>query len=348
MIYFDHTAFHPVLPSVMSKTNELMRKLANPSSLHKAGAAMKKEIEEARANVATAIGCDPSEIIFTSGATESNQVMAFGPILDLESTKFTSYVSEFEHSSIEECGATEPISHQISDKEGYVYDSHILVDNETGTNFEDWVSFHALSSDITAAVGNIPVNVKRLNLQAASFSGEKIGGFSGSGVLYVSNDYKYIYEPMITGHQERGRRGGTENVLGIVAIGVAIKEAMDNMSAKNLHCKTLKDTLLKELNRHKFDYIVNGEHQIPAICSVSFKGIDGSALATYLDAHDICVSTGSACNSGSMEPSKVLTAFGVPSEYINGTIRFSFGIQNTVAEIKHTVNIIKDFMEMQK
>lgn len=340
MIYFDNAAFHPILPSVMSKTTELMYKLANPSSLHKAGVAMKEEIEKARVKVAEAIHCNPEEVVFISGATEGNHLM-------MQSMANNLTLSMFEHSSMDETMGI-PYTHEEIESGKVVevdeYGSHILVDSETGTNFEDWVATKARSSDITAAIGNIPVDVKKLGLEAATFSGEKIGGFSGTGVWYASNTEIGLCSPLIGGHQEKGLRGGTENILGIVSIGIAIEEAMNNMVLKNHHCSTLKNTLLYELKKKNFDFIVNGQHQIPAICSVSFKGIEGAALANYLDAHDICVSTGSACNSGSMEPSTVLRSFGVPSDYINGTIRFSFGLQNTVGEVKQAVGVIEKFI----
>lgn len=337
MIYLDNMAYHPVLPEVISKTTELMYKLANPSSLHATGTAMKIEIEDARNVVAGAIGCKPNEIVFTSGATEGNQTMLLN---------YPGKISNFEHSSISEMSkwVTDIVTHKQIDEEFALNCAHILVDNETGTNFTNYIYKNYIPlSDITAAIGNIPVNVKDLKLEMASFSGEKIGAFSGSGVLYVSDKTDFI--PLIEGHQERGYRGGTENILGIVAIRVAIEQAISNMQLKNQHCAKLKTVLIRELKRHKFDFIINGKNQIPAICSVSFKSIDGAALANYLDIHNICVSTGSACNSSSMEPSKVLRAFGVPNEYINGTIRFSFGLQNTVNEIKYTVNKIAEFME---
>lgn len=340
MIYFDNAAFHPILPSVMSKTTELMHKLANPSSLHKAGVAMKEEIEKARTNVAEAIGCNTNEVIFISGATEGNHLL-------MSSMQNNFSMSMFEHSSMDDTMGA-PYEHEEVDMGEVIdineYETHILVDSETGTNFEDWVSAKAKSSDVTAAIGNIPVNVKNLELKSATFSGEKIGGFSGTGVWYVSEDAVTDYVPLMYGHQEHGMRGGTENILGIVSIGIAIEEAMNNMVLKKRHCSLLKDVLISELNKKKFDFIVNGRNQIPAICSVSFRGIEGAALANYLDAHDICVSTGSACNSGSMMPSKVLKAFNVPSNYINGTIRFSFGLQNTVSEVKQAVSVIEKFM----
>lgn len=344
MIYLDNAAFHPILPTVISKTNDIMRRLANPSSLHKAGVAMKEEIENARIKVAGAIGCNANEVVFISGATEGNQLM-------MQSLGNNLTISMFEHSSMDKTMGV-PYTHEEIDSKEVVdvveYGSHILVDSETGTNFEDLVRAKARTSDITAAIGNIPVNVNSLGLEAATFSGEKIGAFSGTGVWYVSNVEKGLCSPLIEGHQERGLRGGTENILGIVSIGIAIEQAVMGMSWKNHYCTLLKDTLLKELKKRNFDFIVNGKHQIPAICSVSFRGVEGAALANYLDAHDICVSTGSACNSGSMEPSKVLEAFGVPDDYINGTIRFSFGTQNTVGEIKDTVAVIEKFMDMNK
>lgn len=331
LIYLDNAAHHPLLPAVQSKIIQILPLLANPSSLHSMGVKLRNEIETSREKIARALNCDTSEIIFTSGASESNSTIAYN---------FSKYfnncdmgISPFEHDSV----------HGYTD--GDCLDFHILVGNENGKDYTAELESEYLTGvDATAALGNIQIDLHNPNFDMASFSGEKTGSISGSGLLYVNHDFDY-YTPMVYGHQENNRRGGTENTLGIIGMGISIPYAVAHLEEKHEHCLKLKQTLLDGLSG--VDFICNsGDDCVPSIVSLSFKGIDGAGLMYYLDSKGICVSTGSACNSGDLEPSKVLKALGVPDDYIKGTIRISTSLNNTVDEIKYTVEKIKEYIEL--
>lgn len=331
LIYLDNAAHHPLLPAVQSKIIQTLPLLANPSSLHSMGVKLRNEIETSREKIARALNCDTNEIIFTSGASESNSTIAYN---------FSNYfhncdmnISPFEHDSVH------------GDYDCECVDFHILVGNENGEDYSTIVKNSLLFGvDATAALGNIPIDLSNSKFYMASFSGEKTGSISGSGLLYVNKEYKY-YQPMVYGHQENNRRGGTENTLGIIGMGISIPYAVAHLEEKHENCLKLKQTLLDSLSG--VDFICNsGDDCVPSIISLSFKGIDGAGLMYYLDSKGICVSTGSACNSGDLEPSKVLKALGVPDDYIKGTIRISTSLNNTVDEIKYTVEKIKEYIEL--
>ena len=331
IIFLDNAAHHPLLPAVQSKIIQTLPLLANPSSLHSMGVKLRNEIETSREKIARALNCDTNEIIFTSGASESNSTIAYNFSKYFHNCDMS--ISQFEHDSVR--GYTD----------GDCLDFHILVGNENGKDYspiikKDWLT----GVDATAALGNIQIDLHNPNFDMASFSGEKTGSISGSGLLYVNKEYKY-FTPMVYGHQENNRRGGTENTLGIIGMGISIPYAVAHFEEKHEHCLKLKQTLLNGLSG--VDFICNsGDDCVPSIVSLSFKGIDGAGLMYYLDSKGICVSTGSACNSGDLEPSKVLKALGVPDDYIKGTIRISTSLNNTVDEIKYTVEKIKEYIEL--
>lgn len=331
IIYLDNAAHHPLLPAVQSKIIQTLPLLANPSSLHSMGVKLRNEIETSREKIARVLNCDTNEIIFTSGASESNSTIAHN--FEYFSNRDMG-ISPFEHDSVygyDDCGCL---------------DFHILVGNENGKDYRDIIKNYLLFGvDATAALGNIQIDLYHPNFYMASFSGEKTGSISGSGLLYVNREYQKYYTPMVYGHQENNRRGGTENTLGIIGMGISIPYAVAHLEKKHEHCLKLKKTLLDGLSG--VDFICNsGDDCVPSIVSLSFKGIDGAGLMYYLDSKGICVSNGSACNSGDLEPSKVLKALGVPEDYIKGTIRISTSLNNTVDEIKYTVEKIKEYIEL--
>lgn len=330
IIFLDNAAHHSLLPTVQSKIIQTLPLLANPSSLHSMGVKLRNEIETAREKIARSLNCDTNEIIFTSGASESNSTIAYN---------FSKYfyncdmcISPFEHDSVYGNYSCEYI------------DFHILVGNENGKDYSKILSNeHLFGVDATTALGNIRLDLNNPNFNFASFSGEKTGSISGSGLLYVNKEFNH-YTPMVYGHQENNRRGGTENILGIIGMGISVPMAVANIEKKYEHCLKLKQTLLDELTG--VDFICNsGDDCVPSIISLSFKGVDGMGLMTYLDTKGICISTGSACNSGNIEPSKVLKALGVPIDYINGTIRISTSLNNTIDEIKYTAEKIRDYIK---
>lgn len=328
MIYLDNSAHHPILPCVQQKIINIIPLLCNPSSTYTCGHELRKQIDNARQIVSNFINCDADEIIFTSGATESSAIAV--------NSFPNNTISNYEHDGLRFNPAV-----NVSESP----DMMMLVNNEIGENYTEFVKNNPIIySDTTAAMGNIKVDAKFLGVSMAGFSAEKLGALSGCGVLYVKNGIDV--NPIIYGHQEKERRGGTENTLGIIALGEAIKYAQEHLDEKYEHCVMLKQTLLNELSKRRLDFIINGDNTIPQICSVSFKGIESESIGLWLDKYRICVSSGSACNSGSLEPSHVLQAIGCPKEYINGTIRISFSLENTVDEVKYTVDKIDDIVKM--
>lgn len=326
MIYFDNAATTPLSKVVKNNIKENLDLFGNPSSIYSIGYKSKEIIENSRKTIAECLNCKPSEIYFTSGGSESNSWAL--------QDKF--YCHDYEHHSI----LNNP-NRQKEKNHNYIY-AQMLVNNETGTIFTGDIKMatmmrnNRVHCDATQAIGNIDVNVKKLGVDTLSFSGHKIHAPKGVGVLYIREGIK---RPSIIygGKQERGIRGGTENILGISALGVAVRESYDVLSYKRSHCSLLKDHLIERLNELGIDYIINGESgiysTIPSIVSLSIKGVESEAVLMQLDLDDIYVSAGSACTAGDLEPSATLKYFNVPDDYIGGTIRLSFDISNTCDEI---------------
>ncbi|MFA6832928.1 MAG: cysteine desulfurase family protein [Bacteroidaceae bacterium] len=332
MIYLDNAATTPLSRNVKKCIVETIEQYGNPSSLYDFSRNANRIVQESREKVAKAIDCLPEEIYFTSGASESNTWAL--------AQADRCICSPVEHHSI----LNNPKTHIQS---GTILLSNMLVNNETGEIYDVKQIFskskNLTHADATQAIGNIQVNVKELGVDMMSFSGHKFHAPKGIGCLYVRHGI--VLNPLIYGgKQERGVRGGTENTIGVAAIGVAIEESVANTEKKNKYCMILKRTMLEEFNKSNLDYIVNGKNTISSTVSVSFKGVESEAISLWLNSYGICVSSGSACNSGSAEPSHVLKAIGCPAEYINGTIRFSFSLENTVDEVKFTCEKISEII----
>lgn len=323
--YFDHAATTFVQPEVRDAMLPwLGDQCGNAHSLHSWGRAAHEAVEWARAQVAQAIGAeDPVQIIFTSGATEANNWVA-GMMGD------TWAVSPFEHSSMREPASARG-AHVLSNT-GYALEptelpvSVMRVNNETGAILEV-PQGQRVHSDLTQAIGNIPLNVS--GLAFATLSAHKFGGPKGVGILFARDPYEL--DPLLRGgDQETGWRAGTLNVPGIVGLGEAIRVAVDRIPKKQAHLAELKSAFLEGLggldDRIRF--------QTPAqaaghILSISFSGLQGETLVIEADKAGFAISSGAACSSRSTEPSHVLLALGVPPEWLRGTIRISFGWQNT-------------------
>ena len=331
MIYMDNASTTPLSQSVKQDIINNFDNFGNPSSLYDIGYKSKEIIENARIKVAKAINAEPEQIIFTSGATESNNWVAnmFDYI----------YAYPYEHHSITMQNNFREIDIILIPLLNSVY-SNMMTNNETGfiNNIKDFNKFYWVygrtHSDITQAIGNIQVDVKDLNVDFASFSGHKFNAPKGVGALYVKNPntlFPYHYG----GQQENHFRAGTENILGISAMGVAIEEAVARIEKKQKHCKELRERFINNLTNYGLDFIVNGAdmQHIDSILSLSFKNQDSQAMLVQLDMAGICASSGSACNSGDSEPSETLKWLGVPDDYIYGTLRFSFSLQNTLDEV---------------
>lgn len=332
MIYLDNSATTALSENVKNDIIKNLENFGNPSSIYELGFLSNNIISNARQTVADCIGADFKQIYFTSGASESNSWV-------LNNFDKIFLPTPIEHHSI--LNNPKIVSEYSND----CLISQMLVNNEIGI-INDIKSLHnkypnsPIHTDATQAIGNINVNVKDLQVNFMSFSGHKFHAPKGIGVLYSDRELK----PLIYGgKQEFGYRGGTENVIGISALGVAIKDAYDNINKKNEHCAKLKDYMIKRLADLGVDFILNAKeyNTINSVLSLSFKGIESESMVIRLNLKDICCSSGSACNTGSLEPSETLKWLDIPKEYINGTLRFSFDMNNTIDEIEYVCNQIK-------
>ena len=320
----------------------------NASSLHSLGHKSRQAIEHAREQVAKSINAEPNQIFFTSGSTESNNwiISNFNHVL----------CSKVEHHSILNNPKCTPIA--FDNLANTIYKKHpdlvtcMFVNNETGKiyNIKEMaeichkmkVPFH---TDCTQAFSHIPIDVKIFNVDSMSLSGHKFHAPNGVGILYLKESDKY--KPMLYGGgQEKHLRAGTENVAGIVGMGKACELHNYNAETDN-YLLFLKANLIAFIQNNIPDVMINSplETTVSNILNVSFKGIEGESLMLMLDRAGICVSSGSACNSGSLEPSHVLKEMGVPDDYIYGTVRFSFSKFNTLDEIIETEKVLKEIVE---
>ena len=367
-IYFDHNSTTPVLPEVVKAMEPFWAELyANPSSIHEAGTRVAREIRKAREEVALFLGAqDETEIIFTSGGTESNNT-AFRSALWTEKGKRRIVTTSVEHSSVlklakalEEEGAGVfyvPVNQKGElDLEKWraavasetLLASVMMANNETGILFpieeigrelrEKEILFHV---DGVQAAGKIPISLKDSCLDFFSLSGHKLGAPKGIGVLYVRKGIPFR-SYCFGGAQERGRRAGTENVPGMIGLGVACKLHREKFIPMNQHLRQLRNHFEQEVLRRVPKVEINGDPQnrLPNTSHLAFEGIDSETLLILLDQEGIYASSGSACLSGAHEPSHVLKAMGFSKERARSSIRFSFGIQNTIEEVEAAAAIL--------
>ncbi|MHC4741681.1 MAG: cysteine desulfurase NifS [Planctomycetota bacterium] len=363
-IYFDNNATTKVAEEVLEEMRPLFCDLyGNPSSMHMFGGQIAHKIRTAREQVASLLGCDPSEIIFTSCGTESDNTAIKGALAAVPNKRkvITSRVEhpavltvcrDLENSgyNVVEIGVDkqgridlEELDKQIDDNTALV--TIMYANNETGTIFPveeiartvtgRGALFH---TDGVQAVGKIPLNLAESRIDMLSLSGHKLHASKGVGVLYVRKGTR-LSPYMLGGHQEAGRRAGTENVPGIVGLGKACELAGKNIVAENTRVKNLRDKLETAILESCPDCRINGdpENRLPNTANISFEFIEGEAILLMLDKYGICASSGSACTSGSLEPSHVLRAMGVPFTAAHGSIRFSLSRYNTEEEIDYTI-----------
>ena len=370
IIYFDNSATTKIKTEVL---NEMMPYLTteygNASSLYSIGRKAKRAIENARKQVAELINCDPHEIYFTGSGSESDNTALKGFAYANKEKGNHIITSKIEHHAIlESCETLEKQGFEVSyinvDENGVVKleelkkaikPSTILIsimtaNNEIGTiqpiekiakiAHEQNITFH---TDAVQAIGNMPIDVQKLQIDMLSLSGHKINAPKGIGALYIKNGInveKYING----GHQERDKRAGTENVAGIVGLGKACERSNKNMLTHIKNLSKLRDYYLSKLeNEIPGKFRINGgmENRLPGNANISFAGINSSELIYKLDEMGICVSSGSACSSGSVTPSHVLTAINVPELYLNSAIRTTFGDNNTFEQINYLIKCLK-------
>ncbi len=371
--YFDNAATTKVKKEVLDKMFPyFIEQYGNPSSLYKLGRTARIGVEEARRNVANLIHCDRNEIFFTSGGTESDNTALKG-IMELENNKGKHMITtKIEHPAIlHTCKRLEDEGYQVTylnvNKEGMieleelnnairedtVLCSIMFANNEIGTiqPIEEigkiakkrGIIFH---TDAVQACGNVEIDVKKMQIDMLSLSGHKIGASKGIGALYVNKSiqFKKLIEG---GHQERDKRAGTENVPGMVGLGEACKIAKENMKEHIEKLSELRDMYISEIKNRIQDIQINGtmEKRLPGNSNISFKGVNGNELLMKLDERGICASAGSACSSGSSSPSHVLTAIGLPSDYAEGTLRVTFGDENTKEDVNYLVENLVDIIK---
>ena len=348
----------------------------NPSSMHTFGGQVHRHIENAREQVASLINAEPEEIIFTSCGTESDNTAIMS---GLESAPHKRHIitTRVEHPavlnfckamsrkgytvtflSVDKQGRLDPGELQSAITEDTAVVSIMYANNENGVIFpideisgivkSKGVIFH---TDAVQAVGKIPVDVKKLPADIISISGHKMHAAKGVGALYVKRGTRFS-PYIIGGHQEKGRRAGTENVASIIGFGKACEIAKDHVAAGHSKVKELRDRLEEGLLKTCPDAIINGHvgSRLPNTSNMSFKYVEGEAILLRLNEFNICASSGSACTSGSLEPSHVLRAMGVPFTAIHGSVRFSLSRYTSGEEIDLVLNkmpgIIKELREL--
>lgn len=365
-VYADNNATTMTAPEVFEAMKPFLKeRYGNPSSMHTFGGEVRKDIENARQSVAGLLGADsPSEIIFTSCGTESDNAAIIGALRSYPEKRHI-ITTKVEHAAVLNlCRYLETAGYRVTyldvDTEGMIdlnelksaidhetaLISIMYANNETGVIFpvEDiaeiagqrGVVFH---TDAVQAAGKVPFNLTKLPVDLLAMSGHKIHAPKGVGALYVRKGTKFT-PFLIGGHQEHGRRGGTENVASIVGLGVACELAKKNIEEENARVKKLRDKLESAILKTVSDSRINGhkENRLPNTCNISFEFIEGEAILLKLDEKGIAASSGSACASGSLTPSHVLRAMGIPFTFIQGSIRFSLSRYNTESEIDYIIN----------
>ncbi len=366
-VYLDNNATTRIAPEVLDEMLPYLRELyGNPSSMHTFGGQLHRKIEEARARVAKLLGAETEEIIFTSCGTESDNTAIMNAVESMPHKKHV-ITSRVEHPAVLNfCKHLARRGYRATylpvNKQGQLNMDELLkaldedtavvslmyANNESGVIFpiqeiadilkERGILFH---TDAVQAVGKIPIDLKKLPVDMLSLSGHKLHAPKGVGALYVRKGTRF-HAYIIGGHQEYGRRAGTENVASIVALGKACELAAEKLFHEIEYLKKLRDRLENALLKSCPDARINGDvnHRLPNTTNLSFEYVEGEAILLRLNEFGICASSGSACTSGSLEPSHVLRAMGVPATAIHGSIRFSLSRYNTEKEIDRVIEIM--------
>ena len=372
IIYLDNNATTAVAPEVLDEILPYLKDFyGNASSMYSFGGQLHTRIEEARARVAALIGAEPEEIVFTSGGTESDNT-AIKSALESQPDKKHVITTKVEHPAVKNfCQYLARKGYRVTflpvdslgrlDMETFVQalDSDIAVvsimyaNSETGVLFpiaeigqvlrERNILFH---TDAVQAVGKIPVDVHKVPVDLLSLSGHKFHAPKGIGALYIRKGTRF-HPYLIGGHQEDGRRAGTENVASIVGLGKACELAAANLDKGPKYIAPLRDRLEKTLLERCPDSQVNGDrrHRLPNTTNISFQYVEGEAVLLRLDDYGICASSGSACTSGSLEPSHVLRAMGVPFAAIHGSIRMSLSRYTEEADIETVIDVLSSILQ---
>jgi len=372
-IYLDNAATTKTRPEVVEAMLPYFTELyGNPSSIYEFSAQVKRAIDEARAKVAKVIGADSSEIFFTGGGTEADN-WALKAAAEAYASKGNHIItSKIEHHAIlHTCEYLEKKGVEVTyidvDENGIIkleqlekairpttiLISVMFANNEIGTiqpikEIGEIAKKHGIlfHTDAVQAYGQIPIDVNEMNIDMLSASAHKLNGPKGIGCLYIRKGTK-VRSFIHGGGQERSRRAGTENVPGIIGFGKAAEIALETMEERAQKEIRLRDLLMKRIMDEIPFVRINGDkvRRLPNNVNVSFQFIEGESLLIMLDMNNICASSGSACTSGSLDPSHVLLAIGLPHEIAHGSLRLTVGYENTEDEINYTVDRIKEIVE---
>ncbi len=372
-VYADNAATTPVSPKVLEAMLPFFsQKFGNPSSLYSVGREAQKAVEQAREQVASGLNAQPSEIFFTSGGSEADNWAIKGVAYEqAKRGKKHIITSKFEHHAVlhtvealakqgfsvtyldvHSDGIIRPEELERAIREDTALVTIMYANNEIGTIQpiaelgaicrRHKVLFH---TDAVQAIGNIPIDVQRQNIDLLSLTGHKVHGPKGTGALYIRRGIR-IQNLIEGGAQERGRRAGTENTAGIVGLGVAVEEACSNIEQRVERLSKLRDRLIQGACKIDRSYL-NGDavKRLPGNFNMCFEGIEGESLLLLLDMKGVCGSSGSACTSGSLDPSHVLLAIGLPHEIAHGSLRLSLSDQNTEADVDYILEVLPPIVE---
>ncbi len=363
VIYMDNNATTRIAPEVVDAMMPFLTDCyGNPSSMHTFGGQVGKAIEEARGRIAELLGAEPEEIVFTSCGTESDSTAILSALqtwpekrhvvttrvehpavknLCENLAQLTGHKHRITRLKVERDGTLDLDEYREALTEDTAIVSVMWANNETGVIFpvekmaamarERDILFH---TDAVQAVGKIPINMRENEIDFLSLSGHKLHAPKGVGVLYIRKGTPFV--PFLNGgHQEKGRRGGTENVASIIGLGRACTLAGEKMEEENTRVRAMRDRLEQGLLSSIPKSMLNGhpEKRLPNTTNISFEFVEGEAILLHMNEYNICASSGSACTSGSLEPSHVLRAMGVPFTAAHGSIRFSLSIYNTEEEV---------------
>ena len=372
--YFDNAATTKVKKEVLDEMIPCFEEsFGNPSSMYTIGRKARRDIENARKDVANLINADPKEIIFTAGGSESDNTALKGIAHRYKEKGDHIITSKIEHHAIlNSCKSLEKEGFKITylnvDKDGIIdleqlkqsitkdtiLISIMFANNEIGTiepikeigriAKENNIIFH---TDAVQACGNIPINVNELNIDLLSMSGHKLHAPKGTGALYIKRGIE-IDSLIDGGHQEKRKRAGTENVPGIVGLGKACRIAKEELNTHMRYLKKLRDYYISEVEKRIPDVLFNGsrDFRLPGNANFSFKNVDGGAILLKLDQLGISASSGSACSTGDPEPSHVLTAIGLDKDTAKSALRVTFGEDNTIEDVDYLINNLERIVYM--
>lgn len=367
-IYMDHSATTFVKPEVLDAMIPYFTEhFGNPSSIYRIARDSKKAIDVARVQTAKALGADPDEIYFTSGGSESDNWAIKGVALANRKRGNHIITTQIEHHAVlhtcqflekegfeitylpvDEYGLVDPAELEKAITDKTILISIMYANNEIGT-IEPIAELGAIArnhkvyfhTDAVQVIGNIPIDVKAQNIDLLSLSAHKFYGPKGTGALYIKKGVR-IENLIHGGGQERRRRAGTENIAGIVGLGKAIEMATADIPGHNVKIGSMRDRLIKGVLEKIPNARLNGhpEKRLPGNFNVSFEFIEGESMLLWLDDEGICASTGSACTSGSLEPSHVLLATGLPVEISHGSLRLTLGDANTDGDVDFVLDVL--------